>query len=112
MGKADPTPITLISTRDSFAYDLRVKETVMNMGKGREAVIRKDFYFHPDNLPPNFRDIVGIQNREDPDDIENFRVGCHTYENFYSHEQMKELESYIEETEKKSFHNSYLPMTA
>jgi len=44
--------------------------------------------------------------------IENLRVGVTTYENFYSHEELKNMESHIEETEKKSLSNSFMPMTA
>jgi hypothetical protein len=35
-----------------------------------------------------------------------------TYENFYTHEEMKNMERMIEETEKKSLANAFLPMTA
>ena len=35
-------------------------------------------------------------------DLENLRVGITTYEDFYSNEEMKEMERKIEETEKKS----------
>jgi hypothetical protein len=35
-----------------------------------------------------------------------------TYENFYTHEEMKNMERMIEETEKKSLVNAFLPMTA
>lgn len=45
--KSIPTPITLINTRDCFVYDLYVKETKLNLGKGKENVIKKEFYFTP-----------------------------------------------------------------
>jgi hypothetical protein len=40
------------------------------------------------------------------------RVGVTTYENFYTEEEMRNMERHIEETEKKSLSNSFLPMTA
>jgi hypothetical protein len=45
-------------------------------------------------------------------DVENLRVGVTTFENFYNDEEMINMERKIEETEKKSLLNSYLPMTA
>ena len=44
--------------------------------------------------------------------IENLRVGITTYDTFYDDKEMKNMERQIEETEKKSLQNSYLPMTA
>ena len=44
--------------------------------------------------------------------VENLRVGVTTYENFYTNEEMKNMERHIEETEKYSLANGYLPMTA
>jgi hypothetical protein len=35
-------------------------------------------------------------------DIENFRVGVTTYENFYTNEELKNMEKHVEETEEKS----------
>lgn len=34
--------------------------------------------------------------------IDNLRTGITCYENFYSHEEMKNMEFHIEETERKS----------
>ena len=31
-----PIPVTLINTRDCFVHDLIVKESILNLGKGRE----------------------------------------------------------------------------
>jgi hypothetical protein len=44
--------------------------------------------------------------------VENLRVGITTYENFYSNEEMKNMERHIEETEQKSLKDGFLPMTA
>lgn len=53
-----PVPVTLINTRDCFAYDLKWTEQVMNLGKGREKVVKKEYYFDPlfgeNSYPSNF----------------------------------------------------------
>ena len=46
-----PIPLTLINTRDCFVHDLYVKETPLNMGKGRENVIKREYFFTKDTLP-------------------------------------------------------------
>ena len=42
----------------------------------------------------------------------NYPVGVTTYENFYSHQELCEIESNIEQTEKKCKQRAFLPMTA
>lgn len=102
----------MISTRDCFVYDLHIKETVLDLGKNRGRVLRKDYYFKPESVPGNYLQVVGLQKETDLKNLENLRVGVHTYENFYSNEEMLEMERMIEDTEKKSIDNAYLPMTA
>lgn len=46
------------------------------------------------------------------DNPDNLKVGVTTYHDFYSHEQLDEIESLIMETENKSLNDGYLPMTA
>ena len=46
--------------------------------------------------------MVGLPRDADLNNIENLRVGVTTYENFYSNEEMKEMEFRIEDTESKS----------
>ena len=53
--KSYPIPITLISTRDCFVYDLYVKQTTLNLGKNRETVIKKEYYFKPESVPENYK---------------------------------------------------------
>jgi hypothetical protein len=72
------------------------------MGKGRENVIKREFYFNPGNVPENYRSVVGLSKDADMEDVENFRVGVTTYENFYTDEELKNMEGCIEDTEKKS----------
>ena len=45
-------------------------------------------------------------------DINNLKVGVTCYENFYTPKEMDDLEKNIEETEKQSFDDVFLPMTA
>lgn len=45
-------------------------------------------------------------------DINNLKVGVTCYENFYTHEEMNDMEKLIEETEQKSLRDEFLPMTA
>ena len=66
----------------------------------------------PDTLPQNYRQVVGLGADKDLSQIENLRVGVTTYENFYSDQELKNMEAHIEETEKKSLNNTFLPMTA
>lgn len=76
--------MTLINTRDCFVYDLYIKETNVNLGKGRENVLKRELFFNPDNVPDNYRSVVGLSKDVDMLDVENLRVGITTYENFYS----------------------------
>lgn len=77
----------------------------MNLGKGRENVIKKEFYFLPSELPDNYRQVIGLPKDADLSDVEKLRVGITTYENFYQNKEMKEMEDHIMETESKSFHS-------
>jgi hypothetical protein len=83
-------------------YDLYVKETHLNLGTNRENVIKKEFYFTPECIPENYRQVIGLPKDTDMKNVENLRVGVTTYENFYSNEEMKNMEIQIEETEQKS----------
>jgi hypothetical protein len=47
-------PLTLIDTRDCFAYDLIAKEEIVNLGPGRDKVLKKTYYFDPECVPDNF----------------------------------------------------------
>ena len=113
--KTGPVPVTLINTRDCFAYDLKYTEEVLNLGPGREKVIKKEYYFDPSiegGFPPNFKHTLGFNNSTDMKDINNLKVGVTCYENFYSHEEMNAMESNIENTEQESIRDEFLPMTA
>lgn len=66
---------------------------------------RHDFYFDPSNCPSNFKGNF----------LENFpeyQVGCHTYINYFTNEELLQIEKDIYEMELKAFDGHYLPMTA
>lgn len=112
LSKSLPIPITLISTRDCFVFDLFIRETLIDMGPKREQVLKKEYFFKPGQVPANYRQVVGLPKNADLSNIDNLRVGVTTFENFYSNEEMVNMERKIEDTERKSLLNSYLPMTA
>jgi hypothetical protein len=97
-----PLPIYIISTRDCFVFDLRVDEKVIDY-KGRK-MIRKEFLFEENNIPANFHKFKTSQ--------EDFRVGVVTYENYFTNEELKEIEKEIEKTEALSLKDAFLPETA
>jgi len=113
--KSGPVPITLINTRDCFAYDLKFTTEILDMGEGREKVLKKEYYFDPDiqnGIPENFKQVRGLKGDADMKDINNLKVGVTCFENFYSAAEMNEMEQLIEETEQKSLREEFLPMTA
>jgi hypothetical protein len=108
-------PVTLINTRDCFAFDLKFTEEVLDLGKGREKVIKKEYFFDPsieDGFPQNFKQTMGYNSKTDMKYINNLKVGVTCYENFYSHKEMDEMEKLIEQTEEQSLRDEFLPMTA
>lgn len=96
-------PISLIDTRDCFVFDLIVDEEILNMGPSREKIIKRTFYFDPDCIPSNYDPYLDYKAiKKDKSLLKNYRTfpaGCTTYENFFSHEEMVEMERNIEETE-------------
>jgi hypothetical protein len=104
-----------MDTRDCFVFDPIVVVDKVNMGPGRENVIRKRFYFDPEVLPDNYGRYLDEEKlKENPDLIKDFKmypVGATSYENFFTHDEMLKMERQIEETEKlcsdsKHFSNS------
>lgn len=113
--KTCPVPITLINTRDCFAYDLYVQEEHLNLGPGREKVVKKTYFFDPaikGGYPLNYKHTLGLNEKTDMSDLENLKVGVTCFENFFTHEEMNAMEQNIEETEQKSLRDEFLPMTA
>ena len=59
--KPSLVPLSLSNTRDCFAFDLICEETEVSFdlphfvgGGKREKVLRKEYFFQPDNLPENY----------------------------------------------------------
>jgi hypothetical protein len=97
-----PNPMYVISTRDCFVFDLIVKSEVFEF-VGRK-ILKKEFFFHENNIPANFHKFQTDKNE--------LRVGVVTYENFYSSEELDDLENCVERTEEYSLKDAFLPETA
>jgi hypothetical protein len=108
-------PVTLINTRDCFAYDLKYTEENLNLEDERKECIKKEYYFDPaipNGYPENFKSVRQLPKNADMKDIENLKIGVTCYENFYSAKEMDEMEKLIMDTEKRSIDDGFLPMTA
>lgn len=97
-----PLPTYIISTRDCFVFDLIVKEETITI-KGRNY-LKKEYFFNRDNVPSNFYKFKT--------DLNDFRVGVVTYENFFTDAELKKAEKNVEKTEKLSLMDAFLPETA
>ena len=95
-------PMYIISTRDCFVFDLNVKREIIT--HENRKIIRNEFFFDKNNIPSNYRKF-----KTSPNDL---KVGIITYENFFSHEELCEIEKHIEKTEFSSMNEFYLPETA
>lgn len=62
-------------------------------------------------MPETIRSKV-LKNQKQRNCPYNYPVGVTSYENFYSHEELCEIERLVEETEKKCENRAFLPMTA
>lgn len=67
-------PLYYISTRDSFAFDLVVKETFLKT-KNR-SFTKCEYFFDPDNLPANYGEFRKL--------FPNLEVGIVCYNGFYT----------------------------
>ena len=123
--KKSRVPLSLIQTRDCFAFDLYVKETVMDFEtqlgcEKRKRVMKREYFFMPDNLPENYdqfmpeatKVILKSRQKNKKNNPTLYPVGITSYENFFSHEELQEIENLVEETEKKCENRAFLPMTA
>ena len=73
-----------------------VKTTFINLGKGRENVVKREYFFTPDCVPENYKQVVGLPKDEVITDVEKLRVGVTTYEKFYTNDEMINMEHMIE----------------
>ena len=96
--KNAPVPVTLINTRDCFAFDLSCTEEIIDAGPGREKVVKKEYYFNPDyhqTFPENFKQVRGLDSDADMTDINNLKIGVTCYENFFSQVQLNDIEGHV-----------------
>ena len=95
-------PLYYISTRDSFAYDLIEKISYLERDGRKYKKIK--YYFDMNNLPFNFKSFI----KEFPDGF----TGCTAYHDFFTHEEMLDIEKETFETEQKCLKKHFLPMTS
>lgn len=84
-------PIYYITTRDSFAFDLIEKISYVNLNN--RMVKKIEYLFDLNNLPSNFKFFLK--------DFPDGRTGCTSYHDFFSHEELLEIEDCCFQTEKK-----------
>ena len=80
-------------------------ETIHDKKKERKH-IKKTYYFYPWNLPENFMTYLSKELKlkirksyEEANNPLNYPTGCITYENFYTHTELNEIEKNIEHSE-------------
>lgn len=65
-----------------------------------------------DNLPDNYRNYIEdpeiLKNEEKKYDPLNYPVGCTTFENFFTHEELLEMEKQVEITENKCSNSNFM----
>ena len=102
--KSAPNWFYLINTRDSFSYDLKVKKSYSYSGSTR--ITRKDYLFHKDDLPSNYKD---WQNHMIGDYV---KTGVATFKHCFSHESLLDLEQEALKTEKDFLAGRFIKNTA
>lgn len=87
-------PLYYISTRDCFAFDLIEKKTFLGI-KGREKAMKIEYFFSEKAMPQNFKGFL--------EEFKDRRVGVTCYTDFFTNEELIELEKKTFETEIKCF---------
>lgn len=65
-------------------------------------MIRTDYFFDPNNCPNNYAPtFLNL--------FPDYKVGLVSYDDYFTHEELTEIESNIYETEVKAFNNVYMP---
>ena len=101
--------MTLINTRDCFVYDLICEVEELDMGPGRRKVLKKQYYFRTNNYPENYRQGAGLSKNFEINESSKLRVGVTCFENYFTNEEMIEMEKNIQITEQRSLRgNSFL----
>jgi hypothetical protein len=102
--KSEPNWYYLINTRDSFSYDLKIKKS--HFYQNSRKITKKEFYFHKDDLPSNFKD----WNKYLEGDL--VRTGVVTYHNCFTHQELLEMEQDALNTEQDFIKGRFLKNTA
>jgi hypothetical protein len=102
--KSSPNWFYLINTRDSFSYDLKVKKTYIGSGVGR--ITKKEYMFHKDDLPSNYKDW------EKYCEGDYVKTGVVTFKNCFSHQTLLDLEQEALKTEKDFLAGRFIKNTA
>ena len=104
MSKNPPNLYYLINTRDSFSYDLIVRET--GIEKDGRKFRKLEFFFQKDDLPATFKD---WQQFAEGDLV---RAGVTAYVDFFTEAELTALEDHCEETEEAMKRGEFLEDTA
>ena len=104
--------LSRIALRDSFTYELIKKTTVCKANNGKDY-IRTEFFFPPDSIPGNYKEIVPSTCYNDKERV--YPVGVTTYTCLYDESELQKIEKRVEVLEEKissgglpttSFHHS------
>ena len=86
----------MINTRDCFAFDLAVVETVIPR-KDQKSIIKRQFYFEESNLPENYK-LFMTQTKvklKIRGTTKLYPVGVTTYDYLFTNEEMQGMEKNI-----------------
>jgi len=82
-------------------------------------VLKREWFFQPDNLPENYHLYISDDTKAlfkktpaEKENAFNYPIGVTTYDNFFSHKELEQIETQVEETEKQCENRAFLPMTA
>lgn len=89
-------PATMINTRDCFAFDLAVVETVLPR-QDKKSIVKRQFYFEESNLPENYKLFMTQTNVKIKvrGNKKLYPVGVTTYDHMFTHEEKQEMEKNI-----------------
>ena len=95
------------NSRDSFTYELVTKKTICRLAKGTDYV-RTEYFFPPDAIPDNYRDVVPKSCYDD--NLGIYPAGVTTCTDLFSERELGEIEEKILDLERR-FAMQILPET-
>eukprot|EP00347_Sterkiella_histriomuscorum_P020874 403336135 len=108
-------PLSLINTRDCFAFELITESEHITEYQDRPNLIKKKYYLNPENLPENYHKFIDSKILKDPElksDFRNYPIGVTSFENFFTHGELLNIEENVMETERQCSNSAFLPDTA